>query len=255
MAKRRSKLTTPVKTTKRSSPRKPAKKKTTKKKATKKSGKPSPPAPKLKSPEHPGANATADQIAVYKAEDKIFRLGQKWLEILEVKEEKRRGTDERKDKINNLREAMLSVIREDKHDKPIRELDRCRKWLAEMEKLETALAKFIKAKSERIKALEAEFHGILFGEQQSLPGVHDATKSEAANDAPKINGKDLARKLSHDRARVRIKIGRKFCPGEVTGLGPKEDEVWLELDAPANIRGTMTQQVAAKATVLTVLPA
>jgi len=163
--------------------KKAAAKKASKKKPSKKSPPKNIAAIALKPPEDPGPDASPDVIKTYQAETKLFRIRQKHMTILEVQAEKKRGTDERKDKIGNLREAMLSVIREEAHDKPGRELDRCRTWQLEIDKLEIALAAFIKAKSERLKALDAEFYDLVFDEQLTLPGTQAA--SAPAKDKPK----------------------------------------------------------------------
>lgn len=273
MAKKASKKTPPR--SKKKPAAKKAGKKASKNKASKKPGKATAALDKLKRghtpPENPGPGATADQKAAYKAEDTLYRVGQRWLEIQDVKLEKARGADERKDKINNLEEAMLSVIREDKHDKPLRELDQCRKWLADKEKKEAELAKFIKAKSEQIKGMEAEFHGMMFGEQQGLPLIDGAAKEvrnlvQAANEkgmtvsvnGTPVNGTDakaLAQKLVDGEARVSVKVGRKARAAKVIRLGLKFDEVWVRFDKPVKVRGADLPEMLVAATKCTALKA
>lgn len=233
------------------SKKKPAKKKAAKKKASKK---PTLHGLKLKPPKDPGPKATKEQRALYQAETQLFRLRQKHHTLQEVTLAKKTGVEERKDKIENLKQAVTSVIREGSHDKPAKSLDQCRGWQLDIDKKETDLATFTKKHSERIKKLEAEFQQLLFDDQLTLPGVEGKTKDAAANTAPP-NGTDveaLIKKLIGDKQRVEIKISRKKHRGTVVGPGPdnKPGTVWVELDEPTKIRGKERKEVAVKAETL-----
>lgn len=207
--------------------------------------------PRPATPEPPRAALDA-----FQAEARLNRIREQWTQIQEVRAERERVATELKDKINNNREAMLSVIREPAHDKPARELDRCREWLKAAERLEAQLADHNKRTKDRLKALDGELHGLIFDEQLTLalPGVGETTVGNGHGEPQQelldrvLDPKELAEDLVQARAHVSFRAGKQSITGRVLGhpVGEKDGKtprVWIKLDKPTKLAGRMREEV------------
>lgn len=188
-------------------------------------------------------------------EGKLNALRDAWERIEAVEKEKADGTKTRKDKIDNLTAAIESVVREDQHDKPARELDNCRKWILERDKAENALDRFKKAKSGEIAELRSRFRELLFGEQLTLALPAEGATSEGKGDGG-TNGKVTVSDLAAKKAPVTFKRGRKTLRGTVEGsFKDKPELAFVRLDKPIKVKGKENTHLSVPLEQLTLVEA